>query len=187
MKQASWLVLLLLVALLGQGTAARAQVAVYGEATADYLNSGPYTDFAEGGTAGILVDLRKGWHDHITVSADLQGNFAYNNSKSSLGVSAFTAGERYDVVTIGPRLSLAPHFFKLSPYVQVNVGFARYHDPVTRSTSDNLIGGQAGVTRQLSSHFDAVADYSYSNFGYNAGFYHPQSFSVGAMYHFAKR
>jgi hypothetical protein len=187
MKKVSWLVLLLSVAALGATKAAQAQIALYGEATANRLNSGPYTDFVEGGTAGLLVDMKTGWHDRLTFSADLQGNFAYNNSKSSLGIPAFTAGEMYDAVTIGPRLSLKPHFFKLSPYVQGNLGFARYHDPVTRSTTDNVIGAQAGATRQLTARFDAVVDYSYSYFGYNAGFYHPQSFSVGAVYHFTRR
>jgi len=186
-KKLNWLILLLAVGTLGSGNAAQAQAALYGEATADYLNSGPYTDFLEGGTAGILVDLAQGWHSRIKFSADLQGNFVYNDSKSSLGVPAFTAGEMYDAITIGPRLSLAPRFFKLSPYVQGNIGFARYHDPVTRSTTDNVFGGQAGVTRRLTPRFDAVVDYSYSYFGYNFSFYHPQTFSVGAMYHFTKR
>jgi hypothetical protein len=93
----------------------------------------------------------------------------------------------YDAITIGPRLALTPHFFKLSPYVQGNLGFARYHDPNTHSATDNVFGGQAGVTRRLTSRFDAVVDYSYSYFGFNSGFYHPQTFSVGAVYHFAKR
>jgi hypothetical protein len=187
MKIKIWLVLLLAVGTLVAGKAAQAQVALYGEATADYLNSGPYTDFLDGGTAGLLVDLAQGWHSRITFSANLQGNFAYNNSQSSLGVPAFTAGEMYDAVTIGPRLSLAPHYFHLAPYLQANIGFARYHDPVTRSITDNVFGGEAGVTRRLTPRFDAVVDYSYSYYGYSSGFYHPQTFSVGAMYHFTKR
>ena len=109
MKRMNWLVLLLTVGTLAAGKTAQAQVALYGEAAADYLNSGPYTDFLEGGTAGLLVDLAQGWHSRITFSADLQGNFVYNDSKSSLGVPAFTAGEMYDAITIGPRLSMAPH------------------------------------------------------------------------------
>ncbi|MDR3745124.1 MAG: outer membrane beta-barrel protein [Acidobacteriaceae bacterium] len=187
MKQASWLVLLIFVALLGQGRSAQAQIALYGAASANYLNNGPYTDFLEGGSAGILVDLGKTWHSRITLSADLQGDFVYNNSQANPPIPGFTAGEMYDAVTIGPRLTLAPRFYKLSPYVQGNLGFARYHDPVTRSITDNLVGAQAGVTRQITSRFDALVDYSYSYYGYNFGFYHPQTFSIGAMYHLTKR
>jgi opacity protein-like surface antigen len=187
MKNVKWLIILLSVGMLAPGKTMQGQVSLYGEATADYLNSGPYTDFLEGGTAGLLVDLEQGWHSRITFSADLQGNFVYEDSKSSLGVPAFTAGEMYDAVTVGPRFSLAPHFFKLSPYVQANIGFARYHDPVTHSATDSVIGAQAGVIRRLTSRFDAVVDYSYSRFGYNSNFYNPQTFSVGAVYHLVRR
>jgi opacity protein-like surface antigen len=187
MKKASWLVLLLSVAVLGAGKMAHAQISIYGAATADRLNSGPYTDFLEGGTAGVLAELGKGWHNRLTLSADLQGNFVYDNSTPHSTSAFYTKDEMYDAITIGPRISLAPYFFKLAPYVQMNLGFARYHDPNTRSTTDNVLGGGAGVTRQLTSRFDAVVDYSYSHFGYNSGFYNPQTFSVGAMYHFTKR
>jgi len=187
MKKGYWLVLSLCVAMLGAGRVAQAQVALYGEATADYLNSGPYTDFLEGGTAGVLVDLTKGWHNRITLAADVQGNFVYDNSQPDSASAFYTKGEMYDAITVGPRLSLTPHFLKLSPYVQGNLGFARYHDPNTRSTSDTLFGAQAGVTWQLTPRFDAVVDYSYSYFGFNSGFYHPQTFSLGVLYHFAKR
>ena len=71
MKQASWLAILIFAALLSQSAKSRAQIAIYGTATADYLNSGPYTDFVEGGSAGLVVDLKQGWHDRITFSADL--------------------------------------------------------------------------------------------------------------------
>jgi opacity protein-like surface antigen len=173
--------------MLGSGKLTQAQTSVYAEASASYLDNGPYTDFLEGGTAGVLVDLARGWRNRITFSADLQGTFLFNNTEPGPSSMFYTAGEMYDAVTIGPRLSMSPHFFKLAPYVQMNLGFARYHDPVTRSTTDNVYGGQTGVTRRLTSRFDAVLDYSYTRFGYNTNYYSPQTFSLGAVYHFTKR
>jgi hypothetical protein len=32
-----------------------------------------------------------------------------------------------------------------------------------------------------------VVDYSWAQLGYNSGFYQPQSFSGGVIYHFTKR
>jgi opacity protein-like surface antigen len=165
----------------------QAQTSVYAEGTANFLDNGPYTDFLSGGTAGVLIDVAQIWKDRITFSADIQGNFVYSNTRPANLGPAYSEGETFDAVTVGPRLSLAPHFFKLAPYVQANIGFARYHDPLTHSATDNLIGGQAGVTRRLTSHFDALVDYSYSRFGYDAAYYNPQTFSVGVIYHFAKR
>jgi opacity protein-like surface antigen len=161
----------------------QAQVAAYGEFTADYLNGGPNTNFLYGGSAGILLDGPKAFNK-ILLSAAIQGNFAYSGATSPK--APFSTGEAYDAATIGPRATFAP-FLKLAPYIQFNVGFARYHDNFTHSTTDYVFGGQAGVTRRLTPHLDAVLDYSYSEFGYNSGVYSPQSFSVGALYHFAIR
>lgn len=187
MKRLGWLIVLVSVAVLAPATMSHAQLSVYGEATADYLNNGPYTDFLTGGTAGVTIDLAQVWHDRITVSADVQGNFVFNNTLPANAPPAYSTGETYETVTVGPRLSFAPHFFKLAPYVQANVGFGRYHDPFTHSVTDNVFGAQGGVTRRLTPRFDAVLDYSYSRYGYNAAYYNPQTFSVGAIYHFVKR
>ena len=59
----------------------QAQASVYGEATANYLNNGPYTDFLSGGVAGVLVNLALVWHDRLTISADAQGNFVLSGTE----------------------------------------------------------------------------------------------------------
>lgn len=185
-RYAGWqvgLALLLSMAMLAPASALHAQASVYVEGTANYLDNGPYTDFLSGGTAGLMFDLVQTGHDNLTISVDLQGNFSVSGTEP-VGLSD---RETYDAVTAGPRFSLKPHFFKLAPYAQLNVGFARYWDPLAHSTTDNVIGGQAGVARRLSSRFDAVVDYSYSHYGYNFGYYSPQTFSAGVVWHFVKR
>jgi len=164
-----------------------AQISMYGAATANYMNNGPYANFLYGGTAGVIFGGPALFKQRVVLSADVQGNFVFNNTEPGPPASFLSPGELYDAVTVGPRLSLAPRFLNLSPYVQMNVGFARYHDPVSHSSTDSVLGGQVGVTRRLASHFDALLDYSYSTFGYNFGYYHPQTFSVGLVYRLAGR
>jgi hypothetical protein len=177
---------LLAVAIMISAKAALAQASVYVEGSAYFLNNGPYTDFLEGGKAGVLFNLAQVWNDRITLSADFQGDFGYNGTEPA-GGNYNSPGESYDALTVGPRVSLKPLFYKLAPYAQLNIGFARYGDPINHSSTDTVVGGQAGVTRRLTPRFDAVLDYSYSYFGYNFGYYNPQSFSAGVVYHFAKR
>jgi hypothetical protein len=177
----------LAITILVSARASQAQASIYGMGTTDFLNNGPYTDFLYGGTAGVLVDVGTGWHDRLTLSMDLQGNFVSSNTHPTSAGAGFSQGETYDAITIGPRLSFAPSLFKLAPYVQGNFGFARYHDPLNHSSTDNVFGVQGGFTRRLTPRFDALLDYSYARFGYNSGYYTPQTFSIGAVYHFAKR
>ena len=167
------------------GSPARAQVSLYAEASANSMNNGPYADFLYSGTTGVVIGLGEFWHDRVVLSGDVQGNFGFNNSHPSF--PTFASNETYNAVTLGPRIGLKPQFFKLAPYIQGNIGFARYHDPITHSSTDAVFGGQAGVARQLTPRFDAVVDYSYSYFAYNSGYYHPQTFGIGIAYHFARR
>lgn len=183
MKKLSWLVAALSIAMLVSAKESQAQASVYGEGTANYLNNGPYTDFLSGGVAGVLINLTEAWHERIIISADVQGNFVLSGTEPT----GYSNNETYDAITLGPRFSLTPHFFKLAPYVQFNAGFGRYHDPNVHSATDNVFGVQGGVTRRLTSRFDGVLDYSYSRFGYNANYYSPQTFSIGALYHFSRR
>lgn len=183
MRKLEGLILLLSVAMLAPAVKSHAQASVYVEGTADYLANGPYTDFLTGGTAGLMFDVVQTWHDNLTISVDFQGDFSVSGTEPA----GNSDRETYDALTVGPRFALKPHFFQLAPYAQFNVGFARYWDPLSHSTTDNVIGGQAGVTRRLSSRFDGVVDYSYSHYGYNFGYYSPQTFSVGVVYHFVKR
>lgn len=187
MKKLDWRIVLLAAVALIPVRTLQAQTSIYVQGTADYLDNGPATDFLSGGTAGVLIEVAQARKDRIALSADVQANFVYNNTHPASIGTGYSQGETYDAITVGPRLSLAPHFFKLSPYVQANVGFARYHDPIHHSATDNLIGGQVGATRRLTSRFDASVDYSYSRFGYDAAYYNPQTFSVGVVFHLAKR
>lgn len=186
MKRLGWLILLAVAAIASAKTS-QAQVAIYGEGTADYLNNGPYTNYLYGGTGGVLIDVAQFWHDRLTLSADLQDTFVFDYNAPPKYSGGNSPGESYNALTIGPRISLAPSLYKLAPFIQANVGFARYGDPTIHSSTDSVIGGQAGVTRQLTPRLDVVLDYSYTYFGYNAGYYSPQAFSAGVLFHFAKR
>jgi hypothetical protein len=168
-----WVVLLMVVGVVSPKVA-RGQASVYAEFTAGNFQGGPQGNYLYGGQGGLLLDGPKIFH-LLQVSADIQGRFLNKN------------GEAFNGVVVGPRFSLVPHFFKLSPFAEFNFGFARYNDGANNSTTDNLFGAQAGVTRQITSHVDAIVDYSYARYGYNSGFYQPQSYSAGAVYRFAKR
>jgi Outer membrane protein beta-barrel domain len=184
-RKFGWL-MVLAVGMLVPAKAMRAQVAIYGEGTADFLNNGPYTDFLYGGTGGVLVDLGS-WRNRITLSGDLQGDFVFDENPPLKYTGGNSPGESYLAVTVGPRVTFTPHFFKLAPYIQANAGFARYGDPLVHSATDSVIAGQAGVMRRISPRLDGVLDYSYTYYGYNAGYYSPQAFRIGVVYHFAKR
>jgi hypothetical protein len=171
-----WVVLLVLVGMMSP-RAAKAQASVYAEFTASDLQGGPKGDYLYGGQAGVLIDGPK-LFKHVLLQADLQGRFVTENSESLIGI------------VVGPRFSVAPkkkYFFKLEPFAEFNVGFARYNDGSNNSTTDGLFSTQGGVTRPVTSHLDAVLDYSYAFYGYNFGYYQPQSYSGGVVYHFSKR
>jgi hypothetical protein len=171
-----WVVLLVLVGWMSP-RAAKAQASVYAEFTASDLQGGPKGDYLYGGQAGVLIDGPTIFK-HVLLQADIQGRFVTENSESLTGV------------VVGPRFSVAPrkkYFFKLSPYAEFNVGFARYNDGSNNSSTDGLFSTEGGVTRPVTSHLDAVLDYSYAFYGYNFGYYQPQSYSGGVVYHFAKR
>jgi hypothetical protein len=155
--------------------AAHGQAAVYAEFSAGQLSGGPQGDYLYGGQGGVTIDGPKILH-HVQVQADIQARFVQKN------------GEALDALLLGPRFSVAPkHLFKLSPFAEFNVGFARYNDGANNSTTDYLFGVQGGVTRPITGHLDAVVDYSWTQYGYNYGFYQPQMYSAGAVYHFVKR
>jgi len=183
----SWAVLLFAVIIVLPRGEAHGQVSFYGELAANYMNNGPYANFLYGGSAGVLFEGPRMSKERIILSGDLQSNFVLNNTEPGPPATFFSPGETYDALTIGPRLSVDSHLLKLTPYVQMNVGFARYHDPISHSSTDAVLGGQIGVARPLTSHFDALLEYSYSSFGYNFSYYHPQTFSAGVIFHLARR
>jgi hypothetical protein len=171
-----WVVLLVLAGVM-LPNAAQAQTSVYAEFTASNLQGGPKGDYLYGGQAGVLIDGPTLFHQ-VLLQADIQGRFVTKN------------GEALNAVLVGPRFSVAPkkkYFYKLSPFAEFNVGFARYNDGSNNSSTDGLFSTQGGVTRPITSHLDAVLDYSYAFYGYNFGCYQPQSYSGGVLYHFTKR
>ena len=171
-----WPLLFLLVGLL-LPSCAHAQLSAYAEFTASDLHEGPSGDDLYGGTVGVLLDGPI-FFKRIVASADVQVRDVNNG------------GERLVGVAIGPRVSFPLKRLKLTPYAEFMVGFARYRasdEAGAENTTDDQWQTNAGVSRQISSHLDIVADYSYSQFGANLGQYRPKSYSVGVVFHLAKR
>ena len=171
-----WAVLLLLVGL-AVPRVSQAQVAIYGEGTASDLNGGLGNNFLYGGTVGVLYDgptiLKR-----AVLSADIQARDVEQN------------GERLIGVTVGPRFSFPLKKWKLTPYGEFNVGFARYraaNGQPSFSTTDDLWQAEMGVSKQLTPRFDVVADFDYSQYGASNGEYNPKTFSAGVIFHFVKR
>jgi hypothetical protein len=147
---------------------ASGQVSAYGEFTTTHLSNPVNNQFIYGGTAGVLAGGPK-FHA-LLLSIDLQSRFSDSGGTALNGV------------TLGPRIALQPYFLKLSPFAEVNIGFARYNSPTENASTDYIFGGQVGATRQISSRVALVADYSFSRFGYDLGEYRPQAFSIGAVF-----
>jgi len=167
-----WIVLLVTVGL-AWPLASHAQVSAYAEFSVTSMKSAPKGDVFYGATTGVLIDGPKIFHA-VVVSADLQGRFVGKD------------GQRMDGATIGPRFSI-PMRAKLTPFAEFLVGFARFNDGSGHSSTDQTFQINGGVSRQLTPRLDAVLDYSYAQFGYNAGQFNPKTFSIGAVYHFVKR
>ena len=169
-----WMALLLLVSF-ALPVALHAQASVYGEfSTTRFFGTTEQSTFF-GGTVGVLIDGPTIFHK-LVVSPDIQGRFLGSN------------GENLDSGTVGPRFSLPLHRARITPYGEFMIGFARYGGgPAGIASSDYIFEVNAGVTRQLSPHWDGVFEYSYSQFGYNDGEFNPKTFSIGGIYHFNKR
>jgi hypothetical protein len=177
------LLLLTLVVGLAWTHAAHAQASVYLEGSATELANDFRTDFPLGGTLGIVYDgptvLKR-----IVVSADIQTRYTQQQSDE----------ERFISALIGPRVSIPIKRWKLTAFADFLVGFARYRNPSTAnasplgySTTDNLWGTTAGVSKQITSRLDAVVDYSFTEYGLNNGEFNPQTYSAGVVFHFTKR
>jgi len=178
-SQVQSLVVLLLI--VGAGSRAYAQAALYGEFSVSDLHNLVATDYLYGGTAGLLYDGPTVFK-HILVSADVQGRFLRKSAAQS-GNSA----ELYNGISFGPRFSV-PLKHGIATYGEFLLGFARYDSgAVHGSTTDSTIQVNGGVTKVLSPHFDAVADYSYAQYYALGGQYNPKTYSVGGIFHFNKR
>lgn len=157
------------------------QVAVYGEFSVADLHNLVSTDYLYGGTAGLLYDGPLVFN-HLVISANVQGRFL-QKSATQAGYSS----ELYDGLAVGPRFSI-PLKHGISPYAEFLLGFDRYNSgAVHGSTTDGTMEINGGVTKRLSPHFDAVADYSYSQYYGLGGEYNPKTYSIGGIFHFTKR
>jgi opacity protein-like surface antigen len=165
---------LLLLAALTLAPRAKAQAAIYGEFSGTAFTNLAGTNYAFGGTTGVLADVGTLFH-RVTVTGDVQGRFLHDSS------------ENFDSVTIGPRLEV-PLKRGLVPYGEFMIGFARYNNNgLGISTTDSTIQLNGGVAKHLSPHWDGVLEYSYSQFEGLGGQFNPKSVSIGAIYHFTKR
>jgi opacity protein-like surface antigen len=153
---------------------AEAQVAAYGEFNgALFTNSA--ANYALGGTAGVVVDTVTPFR-HLVIATDLQGRFLNDSVESLNGGS------------LGARVKVPMFKGRLTPYGDFLIGFARYNNASAKiSTTEFTYQADGGVAKQLTSHWDAVLEYSYEQFSVLGGPSNPQTFSIGAMYHFTKR
>lgn len=169
-----WVVLLVLAGVIAP-QAARAQASVYGEFSISDLHNLVSTDLLYGVTTGVLIDGPTLFH-RVVLAGDLQGRF--------VGKS----GESLDGLSIGPRFKFPLKRLAVTPYGEFMVGFARYNNPNNGgATSDSTIQVNMGAMKQLSPRWDAVAEYSYSQYYALGGEYNPKTYSIGGVFHFIKR
>ncbi len=161
----------------GQGSAS-----VYAEFNTSRFHNLVSDTYLNGATAGLVFDVLKG--RGMMLSGDLQGRFLAG------------AGRQYSSASIGPRVSVPVRPFHLVPYGEFLLGYARFsgnaqdasfNTSAGNQTTDSEIQLNAGVSKQVSPHFAAMVEYSYSQFYAYGGQFNPKTFSAGAVYHFAKR
>ena len=162
-----------LVAIVASPRESKAQAAVYGEFSISDLHNLSTTDLLYGATTGVLIEGRT-FH-HVLLSGDLQGRFVRKS------------GESLNGITVGPRVSVHAKY-GLVPYGEFMIGFARYNNPTNfGATTDSTFQANAGVSKQITPRFDAVAEYSYSQYYALGGQYNPKTFSIGTIFHFKRR
>ena len=157
--------------------AACAQASVYGSVSTSQLTNLISTQYLIGATTGFLLDGPLILH-RVLLVGDVQGRFVHKH------------GYSFDGLTVGPRFELPLKRARLTPYAEFMVGFARYTSTITNisgPTTDSTFQVNAGVTKQLTSHWDATLDYSYSQYYAMDGEFNPKTYSVGAIYSFARR
>jgi hypothetical protein len=168
--------------LMSAASVAQAQYSVYAEGGSAWLKNGPKGDFLYGGQAGVLVNGTTFRQDRLKLFSDVQARIFQQN------------GESYQAVVLGPRLSTDLNYHRvpklvrgINPFVEFNLGFANYKPGSGGATTDFQFGGEAGASHKIFSRLDGVLTYSYSRYLYNYGFYRPQSFGLGAIYHLTTR
>jgi hypothetical protein len=157
----------------------RAQ-AVYGEFSGSTFNDLASSRTLYGGTAGVRFGSLKLFHV-FQLGADIQGRIVSGSNESLKGMA------------IGPRLGLPLHR-GFTPYGEIMVGFGRYtstsanvSEAAPNGTTDSILEFNGGLTKRLTPHIDAVADYSLTQLFALGGLYNPKTISLGAVYYFTKR
>jgi hypothetical protein len=155
------------------GAVASAQVSFYGDFSASKLTDVNVTNFLYGPTIGAFLRITA--LGPVKLDVDLRGSFLSSG------------GKRLDGVTVGPRFAANARVFRLKPYAEFMVGFARYNNglnAVAGSTSDAEIQINGGVDRSVSRLFDwRVFEYGYSQYYGLGGIYNPKTFSTGIVFH----
>ena len=183
MMKFGWAVLLLLAGVaVPCESHAQSSASLYAEFSTSRFHNLIADNYLSGGTVGIVFDAYK--YKRLLIGGDVQGRFLAGS------------GESYNGISVGPRVGLPLHVFRLTPYGEFLVGFARFNGNAQTAIYNGTGGNQStdgeiqlnvGVTKQLSSRWDAMVDYSYSQYYAYGGQYNPKTFSAGAVYHFANR
>jgi opacity protein-like surface antigen len=175
MKTTKWVVLFTIIcASAGSAVKSSAQTAVYGEFSASQYTNSPAGDYLYGGTAGVVIQAAS-FGRHVRLLGDVQGRFVQKS------------GEEVNGLTVGPRFAFPiARLAGFTPYAEFLTGFARYDDPTHNGPTDSTFQTNAGVTKRLSKHWDAVGEYSWAHYGAFQDTYSPQTFSAGAMFHFSR-
>lgn len=161
---------------LAASSASAAQLSVYLEGTSSNFHDDVNSNYLSGGTLGLLYDGPAVFRQGL-LSANVQTRYVQAGGKRLIGAA------------VGPRLSFQLNKWKLRPYGEFMLGFARYRPGSAsgaENTTDNQWQANVGISRQLTSRLDVVLDYSYSQYGTNNGEYNPKSYSAGIVYHFNK-
>jgi hypothetical protein len=174
-------ILLGLAAIFAGSTLARAQVAMYGEATGGTLKF-QETPHVYGGTFGFY-DTKH--HGPILIGWDLRGGVLERGSNKGPNTDTVL-----DQGQGGLRVALAPGILSQSlvPYAEVLTGLGYWRGGVSVTRQDAyhlLIQGVAGLDYRVTKKFDwRVAEFSYGRLGAQPGAIYPMMLSTGVVLRF---
>jgi hypothetical protein len=161
-------------------TSARAQIAIYGQATGGNLNF-PNASHVYGGTFGIYDTKRVGL---ISIGADFRGVILQRGSKYGFfNDTALDAGQ------LGVRVAGAPgaipKVHSLMPYLEgtIGVGYWRGGVGVTRQDKTHALmqivaGADYAIVPRI--HW-RVVEFTYGRAGAQPGFINPETLSIGIV------
>jgi hypothetical protein len=175
LKQACRMVLGLAVLLLWNGTA-RAQIAMYGQATGASLQT-LGTSHIYGGTFGFYDTRQVG---PISIGPDIRG--AILETGGSQGANS---DQVLDMGQLGLRVAGHLHGLPLMPYAEGMFGLGYWRGGVgvlRQDTNHFMVQAIAGLDYRLTHRFDwRVAEFTYGRAGAMPGFIHPMTLSTGIV------